>query len=72
MRSLRGLEIRENGIYNSGYLYKWSKIQSYSWISPDKIQLEVKSIFRVNNFKINIKEELKLEVDEIIKRKLDV
>ena len=72
IRSLRGLEIRENGIYNSGYLYKWTKIQSYSWILPDKIQLEVNSIFGVNSFEINIKEEFKLKVDEIIKRKLDV
>jgi len=72
IRSLRGLEIRENGIYNSGYLCKWTKIQSYSWILPDKIQLEVNSIFGVNSFEINIKEEFKLKVDEIIKRKLDV
>jgi hypothetical protein len=72
IRSLRGLEIRENGIYNSGYLYKWTKIQSYSWIISNKIQLEVNSIFGVNSFEINIKEEFKLKVEEIIKRKLDV
>lgn len=63
---LRGLEIRENGIYNSGYLYKWTKIQNYSLILPNKIQLEVKDIFGVHSINIKIKEDFILSVDKII------
>lgn len=70
IRSIRSLEIRENGIYNSsGYFYKWSKFQSYSWLLPNKIQLKLKND---KSIEINIKEEFKLKVDEIIQRKIAV
>jgi hypothetical protein len=68
IRSLRSLEIRENGIYNSsGYFYKWSEIRGYSWLLPNKIQLKLKND---KSIEINIKEEFKLKVDEIIQRKI--
>ena len=72
--SLRSLEIRENGIYTFyGDFYKWTNIQSYSWILPNKIQFKANGNFNINrSFEITIKEELKLKVEEIIQKKLGV
>ena len=47
IRSLRGLEIRENGIYNSGRFYKWSKIKSYSWILSNTIQVNANAFWKL-------------------------
>lgn len=70
IRSIRSLEIRENGIYNSsGYFYKWNEFQGYSWLLPNKIELKLK---KNKSIEIEIKEEFKLKVDEIIQRKIDV
>lgn len=70
-RSLRGSEIRENGIYKSGFFYKWSKIQSCIWISETTIQFKVKSfILFSREFAMPIKDEFKLKVDEILKEHL--
>jgi hypothetical protein len=52
IRSLHISEIRENGIYASGNFYKWSKVQSYSWVLPTTLQ------FKVNTF-------LKAELREV-------
>ncbi len=71
IRSLRSFQIRENGIYKSGYFYKWSKILSYGWVSPDTVEFKVKTFFKTTkNFELTIKEDFKLKVDEIIQRKL--
>ena len=72
--SLRSLEIRENGIYTFyGDFYKWTNIQSCSWILPNKIQFKANGNFNINrSFEITIKEELKLKVEEIIQKKLGV
>ena len=71
IKALRSSQLRENGIYKSGYFYKWSKIMSYSWILPNTIQFKVNTIFKTNrNFEITIKEEFKVKVDEVIKRNL--
>lgn len=68
IRSIRMLEIRENGIYDSkGYFYKWSKFENYSWILPNKIQLKLKN---EKTIEIIIKEEFKLKLDEIIQKKI--
>ena len=62
-------EIRENGIYGSGNFYKWSKVQSYSWISPTTIQFKVNTFFIHNcNFEFTIKEELKSKVNETVQK----
>lgn len=67
IKSWRGSEIREKGIYTNGYFYKWARIMSYSWESTNIIQLKVNTFLKINrNLKIIIKEELKLKVDEII------
>lgn len=70
-KSYRGSEIRENGVYKSGYFYKWNKIKSYSWVSPNTIEFKANANFRANtSLKFTINEEFKLKVDEVIKRKL--
>jgi hypothetical protein len=71
IKSLRGSQIRENGIYNYGYFYKWSKIQSYSWVLPNTIEFKVNKFFKTNStFEFTINEEFKLKVDEVIQEKL--
>jgi hypothetical protein len=45
IKSLRSSEIRENGIYKSGYFYKWSKIKSYNWTTSNTIEFKVSSFF---------------------------
>jgi hypothetical protein len=62
-------EIRENGIYISGRFYKWSKFQSYSWVSPTTIQFKVNTLSTDNyNLEIIIKEELKSKVNETVQK----
>lgn len=73
IKSWRGSEIREKGIYTNGYFYKWSRIMSYSWKSTNIIQLKVNTFLKINrSLKIIIKEELKLKVDEIMQRNIDL
>jgi len=69
-KCLHSSEIRENGIYDSGSFYKWSKIQSYSWILPTTIQFEVNTAFFKTNksFDFTIKEELKSKVNETLQK----
>lgn len=70
IKSMRSLEIRENGIYDSrGYFYKWGKFENYNWLLPDKIQFKLKNGKAIV---INIKEEFKLKLDEIIQNKITV
>jgi len=69
IRYLHSSEIRENGIYGSGHFYKWSKVQSYSWILPTTIQFEVSTFFKTNySFEFTIKEELKSKVNETVQK----
>ena len=69
IRDLHSSEIRENGIYGSGHFYKWSKVQSYSWILPTTIQFEVNTFFKTNySFEFIIKEELKSKVNETVQK----
>ena len=71
IRSLRGSQIRENGINKSGHFYKWSKILSYRWSTQNTIEFKVKQFFKTTrSFEITIKEEFKLKVDEVIQRNL--
>ena len=71
IKALKNSEIRENGIYKSGYFYKWSEIQSYNWIVPNTIQFKINTFFKnTRSIEFIIKEELKLKVDEVIQRKL--
>lgn len=71
IRSFISSEIRENGIYKSGYFYKWSKIESYSWVLSNTVQFKVKTFFKkTRSFEISINEEVKLKVDEVVQRKL--
>ena len=69
IRILKSSGIRENGIYGSGNFYKWSKVQSYSWILPTTIQFEVNTFFKTNySFEFTIKEELKSKVNETVQK----
>jgi thiosulfate dehydrogenase [quinone] large subunit len=69
IRFLHSSEIRENGVYGTGTFYKWSKVQSYSWILPTTIQFEVNTFFKTNySFEFTIKEELKLKVNETVQK----
>ena len=71
IKALTSSEIRENGIYKSGYFYKWSKIQSYNWVLPNTIQFKVNTFFKTTrSLELIINEEFKLKVDEVIQRKL--
>ena len=73
IRSLRKSEIRENGIYNSGRFYKWSKIKGYSWVLSYSIQFKVNAFWETNrSFEITIEEEFKEKVEQVIKSKLDL
>lgn len=68
-----GSEIRENGIYKYGFFYKWSKIKSFIWISPTVIQFKVKSFFIFNiKFEMPIKDDLKIEINELLQRHLNL
>ncbi|MEK6265759.1 MAG: DUF5673 domain-containing protein [Clostridium sp.] len=61
--------IRENGVYGTGTFFKWSKVQSYSWISSTTIQFKVNTFFIHNyNFEFTIKEELKSKVNETVQK----
>jgi len=69
IRNLHKSEIRENGIYGSGLFYKWSKVQSYSWVLPTTIHFEVNTFFKTNySFEFIIKEELKSKVSETVQK----
>ena len=69
LRMFKSSGIRKNGIYGSGNFYKWSKVQSYSWISPNTIQFEVNTFFKTNySFEFTIKEELKSKVNETVQK----
>ncbi|MCI1586234.1 DUF5673 domain-containing protein [Clostridium beijerinckii] len=69
--SLRSLGIRENGVYKSGYFYKWSKIKSYNWTSPNTIEFKVSTFLKINSsFEFTIDEETKPKVDEVIQRNI--
>ncbi|GAA0076997.1 hypothetical protein UT300005_13750 [Clostridium sp. CTA-5] len=71
IKSLKGSEIRENGIYRSGYFYKWSKIKTYNWISSNTIQFKANAFLKTNqNIEMTIKEEFKLIVDEVIQKNI--
>ena len=69
IRILKSSGIRENGIYGSGNFYKWSKVQSYSWVLPTTIHFEVNTFFKTNySFEFIIKEELKSKVNETLQK----
>ncbi|MEK6266773.1 MAG: hypothetical protein N2B06_18690 [Clostridium sp.] len=69
IRGLHSSEIRENGIYASGNFYKWSRVQSYSWILPTTIQFKVNTAFIANcNFEFTIKDELKSKANETVQK----
>ncbi|MBU3179059.1 hypothetical protein KPL47_22445 [Clostridium estertheticum] len=69
IRGSHSSEIRENGIYGSGKFYKWSKVQSYSWILPTTIKFEVSTFFKINySFEFIINEELKSKVNETVQK----
>ena len=71
IKSLRSSEIRENGIYKSGYFYKWSKIKSYNWTTPNTIEFKVRSFFKSNSsLKFTINEEYKAKVEEVIQKNI--
>lgn len=73
LKSLRASEIRENGIYNSGYFYNWHKIQSYCWIPPITIEFNASTSFKNSlSFHMPIKKEQKSKIEEVLQRKLSL
>lgn len=74
IRGFKGSSIRKNGIFVNGAFRKWSKIQSYSWISPNIIQFTFKAstLFKRSKpsvmVKIILKEEAVSEVDKIVQK----
>lgn len=73
IKSLRSSEIRENGIYILGDFYKWSKVKSYNWISPNIIEFKVKAFFKSNSsLELTINEEVKGEVEEVIQKNIEL
>nr|WP_275299001.1 DUF5673 domain-containing protein [Clostridium sp. YIM B02500] len=71
IKSLRSSEIRENGIYKSGYFYKWSKIRSYNWTTPNTIEFKVSSFLKINSsLEFTINEEYKAKVEEVIQKNI--
>lgn len=69
IRTLESSGIKKNGINHSGKFYKWSKVQSYSWILPTTIEFKVNTFFTANySFEFIIKEELKSKVNETVQK----
>lgn len=73
IKSFRSSEIRENGIYESGYFHKWSEIKSYNWVLPNTITFKVKTLFKSNlTCEYIINEEFKPKVEEVIQRNISL
>ena len=69
IRGFHSSGIRENGVYGTGTFFKWSKVQSYSWISSTTIQFKVNTFFIHNySFEFTIKENLKSKVNETLQK----
>ena len=74
IRGFKGSAIRENGIFVFGAFHKWSKIQSYCWVSPNIIQFTFKAstLFKRSKpavmVKIILKEETVSEVEKIVQK----
>ena len=69
--SLRGSQIRENGIYVSLGFIKWNKILSYQWVAWNIIELKINVLFnRTRKFKLicPANEEKKLKIDEVLNK----
>lgn len=73
-KSIKYTQIRENGIYlNSGF-FKWEKLLSYKWISPDEIVFEFKKkTFFTDSIdeRIKVSYENKKELDDILQKYID-
>jgi len=73
--SLRGTQIRENGIYLNLTFIKWNKILAYQWVSWNIIELKVNMFFnRTRKFKVicPAKEEEKLKIDDVLNRYITI
>ncbi|MBD7912441.1 MULTISPECIES: DUF5673 domain-containing protein [Clostridium] len=71
IKSWRGNEIGENGIYHAGNFYKWSKIESYDWILENTIRFKLRPSLKFqSSVEFDIKEENRPDLEEILKRKL--
>ena len=64
----RGSEISENGIYHNGFLYKWKYIKSYSWVLDSRLKVSTK----YTSFIIDIKEELKSEIENSLQKYISI
>lgn len=69
IRSSRGTEIREKGIYKNGFFCKWHRIRSFYWTSSTTVKFEINSFLKFNrSLEITIKGESKTITDEILQR----
>lgn len=66
--TMRFSQITEKGIYYYLHFFKWSKVQSYTWVSSNIIQFKV-SLFHKINWKIRftIEEDKKFKMEEVLK-----
>lgn len=67
------IELREHGIMISGFLVRWSRIQSYEWQegqSPEHLLLKFKSRNWNKRWKIRISSAKRSQVDQILHDKL--
>lgn len=67
------IELREHGIMISGFLVRWSRIQSYEWQegqSPEHLLLKFKSRNWKKRWKIKISSAKRSQVDQILQDKL--
>lgn len=70
VEAIKYSEIRDKGIYLLSDFYKWSKIENYTWISPNIVQFKIATLFKIKlNIKLNIdKVEDKKKIEEILHR----
>ncbi|MCY6485873.1 DUF5673 domain-containing protein [Clostridium aestuarii] len=65
-------QIRENGISVSSGFYKWNRFKSYQWISSNTIQFKVEGIFKSFDEEIELKNQDKEKIDEILQKHMEL
>lgn len=62
-------KITDSGIYIYGYFVDWSNVKSYKWIYDNEIKIDIVFLGRfIFHKKVNIEEEKRKEIDEILEK----
>ncbi|MCY6369942.1 DUF5673 domain-containing protein [Clostridium ganghwense] len=61
-------KIREKGISISSGFYKWNRFKEYQWISQNTIQVKVKGIFKIFDEEIEVQNQDKEKIDEVLQK----